>query len=134
MELPQSLVQESGRESYSADLLERQAKGQLDPRVAEQLLAPSIVQRHIDKNREKIERNVRTQLALNALAEELKIKPTEAEVEAAMKETREQFAKMGQEFDEERLRKEVEEGKLVQLTLEWLEKNSKVTVKPYAGA
>lgn len=124
-------MQESGRESYSAELLERQAKGQIQPEVVKQLLAPSIVQRHIDKNREKIERNVRCQFALAKLAEELKIAPSEEQLNLALEETRKEFASLGQEFDEERLRSEIAEAKVNEMTLEWLEKNCKVAITPY---
>lgn len=131
MELPASLVQESGRESYSAELLERQAKGLIQPEVVRQLLAPAMVQKHIDKNREKIERNVRCSLALGKLAEELKLAPSDEQLAEALAETRKEFASLGQEFDEERLKSEITEAKVNEMALEWLEKNNKVTITPH---
>lgn len=111
-ELPASLVQENGREMYSSDLLEKQAKGQIDPAIVKQLLTPPMVQRHIEKNKAVIEKNVLSSLALDALAKELNIVPTEADLSAAVAQTREEFKAMGQEFDEERLRSEIAEARV----------------------
>jgi len=128
--LPDSMLQEQGRQNYSVRMLQLLNEGQITQEVLNTMMTEAMVANYIEHNRADVERMVRLTLAVEDIQQKERITVDEAELDKECASSRAEFERLGQQFDEERLveqAKELLEGAKV---LQWLKDNCSVTVKP----
>lgn len=131
--IPNMLLQDQGRQSYSIKVLELLSAGGISKEVLNTLMEEKMVQNFIDKERDDIERIVRLTMAVNDIQVREKIEVSTEEIEKEATMSRASFEKENQEFDEAKVveqAKELLEGAKV---IEWLKANNNITVKEYSG-
>ena len=92
------------------------------------LFTPDLVRNLMESSRPEAEERLRRSLALSALAEAESLKLEDPEIEAKMKEVKEQLSGE-RDIDPNRLRQAVIEDLLQEKLLGWLEENSTVSEK-----
>jgi len=127
VEVPQSLLDETGRQLYSAKLLEMQAKGQLSPVAMRQMMADSLIEQYFKHNADDIRAKVVAQLAIIDVARRERLQADPELVAAEVAKGKADFKRWGQECDEDRLRDQAEENLTIQAVVEWLVDRAVVT-------
>jgi trigger factor len=127
VEVPQSLLDETGRQLYSAKLLDLQAKGQLSPVAMRQMMADSLIEQYFKHNRDDIRSKVLAQLAIIDIARRERLEASPEAVAAEVARGKAEFKRFGQECDEERLVEQAQEGLLSQAVIDWLVDRADVT-------
>ncbi|EPS68572.1 hypothetical protein M569_06193, partial [Genlisea aurea] len=121
VDIPPSLLEEQGRELYGAQLLQIQAN---EKKLGEEQLAslssPKAVNRFVESQRENITRIVKQNLAVGDIfrRENLQI-PTE-ELVKEVEDSIAEFQRYRQEYDEKRVKSQVQEVLEGAKVLEWL--------------
>ena len=127
VQIPQSLFQETGRNLYSAQLLELQAKGQLSPGAMRQMMADSLVEQFFKNKRADIESKVLTGLAVAEVARAEGLCVSEERLAAEVAQGVADFKRWGASYDEQRLTEQAREGLLAQQVLDWVLERATVT-------
>ena len=127
VEVPQSLLDETGRQLYSARLLDLQAKGQLSPVAMRQMMADSLIEQYFKHNRDDIRSKVVAQLAIIDVARRERLEASPEAVAAEVARGKAEFKRFGQECDEDRLTEQAQEGLLSQAVIDWLVDRADVT-------
>jgi FKBP-type peptidyl-prolyl cis-trans isomerase (trigger factor) len=120
VEVPMSLIQENGRQMYSARLLELQAKGQMAPSAMRQLMTDGLVDAYIKKEQATIEVNIRSSLAVAEVQRAEGIAVGEAELFAEVASTKAEFEAWKQSYDEDKLREQATEVLGAKMVIDWL--------------
>jgi trigger factor len=124
VELPETLVQQEVRNLVEQTAAQFSQQG-MD---VKSLFTPDLVRNLMESSRPEAEERLRRSLALSALAEAESLKLEDPEIEAKMKEVKEQLSGE-RDIDPNRLRQAVIEDLLQEKLLGWLEENSTVTEK-----
>lgn len=126
VDIPESLFEEQGRQLYGAKLLEIQAKVKLNEEQLATLSSPKAVQEYLENNRENITTMIKQNLAVGDIFKRENLQfPTEElvkEVENSIAE----FKRHKQEYDEERVREQVQEILEGAKVLEWLREDAEI--------
>lgn len=128
--LPDSLVQEQGRQNYTVRMLELLGAGQITKDVLNTMMTEEMVGNYIDKNRADVERMVRLTLAVGDIQKRESLVVTEEALKAECANSRAEFERQGQQYDEERLVEQARELLEGGLVLDWLTNNCNITIKP----
>ena len=129
VELPQSLLVDSGRQAYLTELLEAQAKGALTYEVVQQMSSEPMVMNYVNANEDKLRKMALSSLALDTVQKEQRLEVDREAFLAELESAQKDFKQMDQEFDQQQLENIVTERLQTQLCLEWLVKRSRITVK-----
>lgn len=125
VELPETLVQQEVRS------LVEQTAGQFAQQGMDvkSLFTPDLVRNLMESSRPEAEERLRRSLALTALAEAEDLKLDNADIDAKLKEVKQQLS--GEpDIDPQRLRQAVIDDLLQEKLLGWLEEHSTITAKP----
>ena len=128
--LPPSIVEETGRQMYSEQMLSMQMSGNMDMKAVEQLASPEMVEKFLVESREEIEQVVRRTVACEELFRLENIEVTEEEFKAEVVKAKEEFEQYGTEYDVQRLVEQAGETIEARKSLEWLRANAEVVVNP----
>ncbi|KAJ4849376.1 hypothetical protein Tsubulata_043058 [Turnera subulata] len=126
IEIPQSLFEEQGRQLYGAKLLEVQANMRLNDQQLASLTSPRAVNEYLETQKENITKMIKQNLAVGDIfiRENLEFSTEELvkEVESSIAE----FKRHKQEYDEERIRDQVQDILEGAKVLEWLREHAEV--------
>jgi trigger factor len=128
--LPFSIVEETGRQMYSEQMLEMQMSGNLDMATVEKIAAPEMVEKFLLESRLEIEQVVRRTVACEELFKLENIDVTEEEFKNEVVAAKQEFEKYGTEYDVQRLVEQAGETIEARKSLEWLRANAEITVTP----
>ncbi|XP_068645054.1 trigger factor-like protein TIG, Chloroplastic [Aristolochia californica] len=126
VEIPQSLFEEQGRQLYGAKLLELQAQTNLNEEQLASLSSQKAVGEYLEHQRENITSIIKQSLAV---AEIFRLENLEYSTEELVKEVENsvaEFKRHKQEYDEERVKEEVQEILEGAKVLEWLRANADI--------
>ena len=129
VELPDSLVQEQGRDMYTQRLLDLQSQGRLAPSAMGTMMTEGLMREYMKKNEADIAERIRTQFAVNAVIEAERIGVPSAEVAALVAKRKAELEAWKTEADETRLREQAEEELGTQAAWDWLLSHAKVESK-----
>ncbi|KAK2431749.1 hypothetical protein P8452_44868 [Trifolium repens] len=126
VDIPLSLFEEQGRQLYGSSLLEMQTKIKLNEQQLATLSSPKAVNEYLEHHRENIKNLIKQNLAVGDIyrRENLQL-PTEdiiKEVENSIAE----FKRQKQEYDEERVKEQVQEILEGAKVLEWLKEHADI--------
>nr|AFK38150.1 unknown [Medicago truncatula] len=126
VDIPQSLFDEQGRQLYGSSLLEMQTKIKLSEQQLATLSSPKAVNEYLEHHRENITNLIKQNLAVGDIYKRENMQlPTEdivKEVENSIAE----FKRQKQEYDEERVKEQVQEILEGAKVLEWLREHAEV--------
>lgn len=128
--LPESIIEEQGRNMYSEKMLELQVSGKMSMEVINQLAAPAMVEKYLKDERKAIELIVRRTVACEELFRLENIEVTEEEFKEEVMAAKKEFEEYGTEYDVQRLVQQAGEAIEARKSIEWLRKNAEVTVLP----
>ncbi|KAK9268644.1 hypothetical protein L1049_000401 [Liquidambar formosana] len=126
VEIPQSLFEEQGRQLYGAKLLQIQANMKLNEQQLASLSSPKAVNEYLESQKENITGIIKQNLAVGDIFKRENLEfPTEElvkEVENSIAE----FKRHKQEYDEERVKEQVQEILEGAKVLEWLREHAEI--------
>lgn len=126
VDVPQSLFEEQGRQFYGAKLLELQGSVKLNENQLASLTSPKAVNEYLEGQKENIINVIKQNLAVGDIFKRENLQfPTEElvkEVENSIAE----FKRQNQEYDEERVKDQVEDILEGAKVLEWLREHADV--------
>lgn len=129
VDIPQSLFEEQGRQLYGAQLLQIQANMKLNEQQLASLSSPKAVNEYLESQKENITSVIKQNLAVGDIFRRENLQfPTEElvkEVENSISE----FKRHKQEYDEERIREQVQEVLEGAKVLEWLKEHAEIEYK-----
>ena len=128
--LPESIVEETGRQMYSEKMLEMQMGSNLDMDVINQLAAPEMVEAYLKNSRADILKIVRRTVACEELFKLENIEVTEEEFKEEVVAAKAEFEQYGTEYDVQRLVQQAGEVIEARKALEWLREHTEITVMP----
>ncbi|GAQ78231.1 trigger factor type chaperone family protein [Klebsormidium nitens] len=126
-DVPNSLLEEQGRQIYASKLLELQAKGQLDRNSIAQLSSQEMVNNYLLNQKDQIMDICRKTLAVAEVFKLENLTYSKEELDREVESARQEFAGVEQEFDMERVKEQAQEILEGNKVLEWLVDNAKVT-------
>ncbi len=124
VELPETLIQEEVRNLVEQTASQFAQQG-MDVKST---FTPDLVRSLMEASREEAETNLRSNLALQALASAEDLKLEDKEIETKVKEVKRELSQE-KNIDPQRLRQAVSDDLLRDKLLDWLEENSTVTEK-----
>ncbi len=124
VELPETLIQEEVRNLVEQTASQFAQQG-MDVKST---FTPDLVRSLMEASREEAETNLRSNLALQALASAEDLKLEDKEIETKLKEVKRELSQE-KNIDPQRLRQAVSDDLLRDKLLDWLEENSTVTEK-----
>ncbi|KMZ74240.1 Trigger factor-like protein TIG [Zostera marina] len=126
LEIPQTLFEEQGRQLYGAKLLQIQANQKLDEQQLAFLTSEKTVKEYLESQRANVSNIIKQMLAVGEIfkCENLQFSTEEMvkEVENSLAE----FKRHNQDYDEERVKDQVQEMLEGAKVLEWLRENSDI--------
>ncbi|PSR95584.1 Trigger factor-like protein TIG, Chloroplastic [Actinidia chinensis var. chinensis] len=126
VDIPQSLFEEQGRQLYGAKLLQVQANMKLNEQQLASLSSPRAVNEYLENQRENITNIIKQNLAVGDIFRRENLQfPTEElvkEVENSVAE----FKRHKQDYDEERVKEQVQEILEGAKVLEWLREHAEI--------
>ena len=128
--LPESIIEETGRQMYSEKMLEMQMGSKMSMDVVNQLAAPEMVEAYLKDSRADIEKIVRRTVACEELFRLENIEVTEEEFKEEVVAAKQEFEQYGTEYDVQRLVQQAGEVIEARKALEWLREHAEITVLP----
>ncbi|CAL8467961.1 g7499 [Coccomyxa elongata] len=128
-DIPESAIRQLAENEYQAKLHEIQLKEKLNFEQVNQLATPQMLQNYIDSRREKLLMLQKATLGIADIFEQEGLQLSEQDVRKEMDDAARDFQENDQEYDEGRLREQVEEVLKAQKVLDWLEENTRVVLK-----
>nr|AKM76840.1 trigger factor type chaperone family protein [Monsonia marlothii] len=126
VDIPQSIFEEQGRQLYGTQLLELQAKVKLNEKQLAALSSPKAVNEYLRVQKENITAVIKQNLAVGDIFKRENLEcPTEElikEVENSISE----FKRHKQEYDEDRVKEQVQEVLEGAKVLEWLRERAEI--------
>ncbi|KAK9909292.1 hypothetical protein WJX75_000086 [Coccomyxa subellipsoidea] len=128
-DIPDSAIRQLAENEYQAKLHEIQLKENLPFEEINQLANPEMLQNYIESRREKLLVLQKATLGIADIFVQEGMQLSEQEVRKEMDDAAADFQQNEQEFDEGRLREQVEEVLKAEKVLEWLEQNTTIVIK-----
>ncbi|CAK8538853.1 unnamed protein product [Lathyrus sativus] len=126
VDIPQYLFEEQGRQFYGASLLEMQTEAKLTKEQLASLSSPKAVNEYLEHHKENITNKIKQSLAVGDIYKrenmEIPIEDIVKEVERSIAE----FKRTKKEYDEERVKEQVQEILEGAKVLEWLRENADI--------
>ncbi|XP_074290825.1 trigger factor-like protein TIG, Chloroplastic [Silene latifolia] len=126
VDIPQSLFEEEGRQMYGSKLLEVQAKMKLKDEQLASLTSPEAVKEYIEHEKENILEVIKQNLAVGDIFKREGLQVSTDEVFKEVKNSIEEFKRHKQEYDEERIKEQVQEVLEGGKVLEWLREHAEI--------
>lgn len=126
VDIPQSLLEEEGRQMYGTKLLEIQARMKLNDDQLASLTSPKAVNEYIEHERENIMEVIKQNLAIGDIFKRENLQVATDEVVKEVANSIKEFKKHKQEYDEERIKGQVQEVLEGAKVLEWLREHAEV--------
>lgn len=126
VDIPESLFEEEGRQMYGAKLLEVQAQMKLNEEQLASLTNPKTVNEYIEHEKENIVEVIKQNLAVGDIFKRENLQVSTDEVVKEVQNSIAEFKKHQQEYDEERVREQVQEVLEGAKVLEWLKEHAEI--------
>lgn len=126
VDIPQSLFEEQGRQLYGAQLLQVQANTKLSEQQLAYLSSPKAVSEFLENNKENITSVLKQNLAVGDIFQRENLQVLTEDIVKEVNNSMAEFEKHEQEYDEERVKEQVQEVLEGAKVLEWLRKNAEI--------
>ncbi|CAO2835863.1 unnamed protein product [Amaranthus hypochondriacus] len=126
IDIPQSLFEEEGRQMYGAKLLQIQAQMKLSDEQLASLTNSRTVNEFIEHEKENIIEVIKQNLAIGDIFKRENLQVSTDEVVKEVESSIAEFRKHQQEYDEERIKEQVQEVLEGAKVLEWLRENAEI--------
>ncbi|KAJ6845196.1 trigger factor-like protein TIG, Chloroplastic [Iris pallida] len=126
IDIPQSLLEEQGRQLYGANLLQLQAANKLNEQQLAAFSSEKAVKTYIENQQENIANIIKQMLAVGEI---FKCENLEFSTDELVKEVQNsvaEFKRHNQEYNEERIKEQVQDVLEGAKVLEWLRENSEI--------
>ncbi|KAF5201724.1 Trigger factor, partial [Thalictrum thalictroides] len=130
VDIPQSLFEEQGRQLYGAKLLQIQADMKLTEEQLASLSSPRAVNEFLKSQRENITNLIKQNLAVGDIFKREKLECSTEEIVKEVENSVAEFKRNKQEYDEERVRDQVQEILEGAKVLEWLREHADIQYVP----
>ncbi|KAK1316079.1 Trigger factor-like protein TIG [Acorus calamus] len=124
--IPQSLFEEQGRQLYGAQLLELQVKQKLNEQQIASLSSEKAVNEFLEFQRENITNIIKQMLAVGEVFRCENLQYPMDELVKEVQNSVAEFKRNNQEYDEDRVREQVQDVMEGAKVLEWLRENSQI--------
>lgn len=126
VDIPQSLFEEQGRQLYAAKLLQIQANMKLNEQQLASLSSPKAVNEYLENQRENITNVIKQNLAVGDIFKRENLQFSTEELVKEVENSIAEFKRHKQEYDEERVRDQVQEVLEGAKVLEWLRERAEI--------
>lgn len=126
VDIPQSMFEEQGRQLYGANLLQIQAEHRLSEQQLASLSSEQAVKTYLENQRENITSIIKQMVAVGEVFKGENLQISTEEVVKEVQNSVAEFNRHGQEYDEERVKEQVQEVMEGAKVLEWLRENSEI--------
>ncbi|PPD80413.1 hypothetical protein GOBAR_DD22647 [Gossypium barbadense] len=126
IDIPQSLFEEQGRQLYGARLLEIQANVKLNEQQLATLSSPKAVNEFLENQRENIINLIKQNLAVGDIFKRENLQFSTEELVKEVQNSVAEFKRHKQEYDEERVREQVQDVLEGAKVLEWLKEHADI--------
>ncbi|RDX98833.1 Trigger factor-like protein TIG, Chloroplastic, partial [Mucuna pruriens] len=126
IDIPQSLFEEQGRQLYGANLLEIQAKMKLNEQQLASLSSPKAVKEYLVHQKENITKLIKQNLAVGDIYRRENLQFATEDLVKEVENSIAEFKRQNQEYDEERVKEQVQEILEGAKVLEWLREHAEV--------
>ncbi|KAL3503555.1 hypothetical protein ACH5RR_038004 [Cinchona calisaya] len=126
VDIPESLFEEQGRQLYGAQLLQIQANTKLNEQQLAYLSSPKAVNEFLEKNKENINHVIKQNLAVGDIFKRENLQFSTEDLVKEVENSIAEFKKYNQEYDEERVKEQVQEVLEGAKVLEWLRENAEI--------
>lgn len=130
VEIPNSLLEEQGRQMYAAKLIELQASMKLPRDQLVALSSAEMVQNYLDAQRSRISDSVKQSLAVAEIYKQENLKISDEELDMEVYSAIEEFKRYDQEYDDARVREQARELLEGSKVLDWLTEHADITFVP----
>ncbi|TKY57345.1 Trigger factor protein TIG [Spatholobus suberectus] len=126
VDIPQSLFEEQGRQLYGANLLEIQAKMKLNEQQLASLSSPKAVNEYLQHQKENITNLIKQNLAVGDIYRRENLQFATEDLVKEVENSIAEFKRQKQEYDEERVKDQVQEILEGAKVLEWLREHAEI--------
>ncbi|KAJ8754980.1 hypothetical protein K2173_015492 [Erythroxylum novogranatense] len=126
VDIPQSLFEEEGRQLYGAKLLEIQANMKLSEEQLASLSSPKAVKEYLEKQRDNITKMIKQNLAVGDIFKRENLQLSTEELVKEVENSVAEFKHHKQNYDEERVREQVQEIMEGAKVVEWLRERAEI--------
>ncbi|XP_055823793.1 trigger factor-like protein TIG, Chloroplastic [Solanum dulcamara] len=126
VDIPQSLFQEQGRQLYGAQLLQLQANMKLNEQQLASLSSPRAVNEFLETQKENITIIIKQNLAVGDIFTRENLQFSTEELVKEVQNSIKEFQQHQQEYDEDRVKQQVQEVLEGAKVLEWLRENTEI--------
>ncbi|XP_057441101.1 trigger factor-like protein TIG, Chloroplastic [Lotus japonicus] len=126
VDIPPSLFEEQGRQLYGGNLLEMQAKYKLNEQQLASLSSPKAVNEYLEHQRENITNLIKQNLAVGDIYRRENLQLATEDLVKEVENSIAEFKRQNQEYDEERVKGQVQEILEGAKVLEWLREHAEV--------
>lgn len=126
VDIPQSLFEEQGRQLYGANLLEIQAKMKLNEQQLATLSSSKAVNEFLEHQKENITNLIKQSLAVGDIYRRENLQFATEDLVKEVENSIAEFKRQNQEYDEERVKGQVQEILEGAKVLEWLREHAEV--------
>ncbi|XAR56737.1 Peptidylprolyl isomerase [Bertholletia excelsa] len=127
VEVPRSLFEEQGRQLYGAKLLQIQANMKLNEQQLVSLSSPRAVNEYLESQKENITNIIKQNLAVGDIFKRENLQFSTEELVKEVENSIAEFKRNKQEYDEERVKGQVQEILEGAKVLEWLRERAEIT-------
>ncbi|GAV85867.1 FKBP_C domain-containing protein/Trigger_N domain-containing protein/Trigger_C domain-containing protein [Cephalotus follicularis] len=126
VDIPQYLFEEQGRQLYGAKLLQIQAKMKLNEEQLASLSSPKAVKEYLENQKENIESVIKQSLAVGDIFKRENLQVSTEELVKEVENSIAEFKHHKQEYDEDRVKEQVQEILEGAKVLEWLREHAEI--------
>ncbi|KAL2316709.1 hypothetical protein Fmac_030585 [Flemingia macrophylla] len=126
IDIPQSLFEEQGRQLYGANLLEIQGKMKLNEQQLASLSSPKAVNEYLEHQKENITNLIKQNLAVGDIYRRENLQFATEDLVKEVENSIAEFKRQNQEYDEERVKDQVQEILEGAKVLEWLREHAEI--------
>lgn len=126
VDIPESLFEEQGRQLYGAKLLQVQADMKLNEQQLASLSSPKAVNEFLESQRESINNVIKQNMAVADISKRENLQCSTEEIVEEVENSIEEFKRNKQEYDEERVKEQVQEILEGAKVLEWLRERADI--------
>ncbi|XP_039072270.1 trigger factor-like protein TIG, Chloroplastic [Hibiscus syriacus] len=126
IDIPQSLFEEQGWQLYGAKLLEIQAQMKLSEQQLDLLSSPKAVNEFLENQRENITKLIKQNLAVGDIFKRENLQFSSDELVKEVQNSIAEFERQKQNYDEERVKEQVQEVLEGAKVLEWLKEHAEI--------
>ncbi|MED6125737.1 hypothetical protein PIB30_071561 [Stylosanthes scabra] len=126
VDIPQSLFEEQGRQLYGASLLEIQAKMNLNDQQLASLSSSKAVNEYLEHQKDNIRNLIKQNLAVGDIYRRENLQFSTEDLVKEVENSISEFKRQNQEYDEERVKDQVQEILEGAKVLEWLREHAEI--------